>query len=160
MKLRTTGMAVLAAASLLIAGCQSAQDAPKQTAGTVIGAGVGGLLGSGVGSGTGRLAGVAIGTLLGAYLGSEIGKSLDNADKAMAQRTAQTSLESNRTGQTSSWRNPDSGNSGTYTPTTTYRNASGQDCREYETTVTVDGRTEKAVGRACRDSAGNWRVVQ
>lgn len=151
--------AVLLAGALL-AGCQNAQDNPKQTVGTVLGAGVGGLLGSKVGSGKGQLAGVAIGALAGAFLGSEIGKSLDNADRAAASKTAQSTLENNRIGQTASWRNPDSGNSGTYTPISTYRNASGQDCREYETTITVDGKTERATGRACRESNGTWRIVQ
>jgi surface antigen len=135
------------------------QDNPKQTMGTILGAGTGALIGSQIGSGRGQMVGIAVGTLAGAMLGSEIGKSLDNADKAMSQRTAQASLETNRTGQTSSWRNPDSGNSGTYTPTSTYRSTSGQDCREFEQTITVEGRTERAMGRACRQPNGTWQVV-
>ncbi|MBM3566006.1 MAG: glycine zipper 2TM domain-containing protein [Alphaproteobacteria bacterium] len=152
--------ATILAAAVLLTGCQTMQDNPKQTMGTLLGAGTGALIGSQIGGGKGALAAVAVGTLAGAFIGSEIGKSLDNADKAMAQRTAQTSLESNRTGQTSSWRNPDSGHSGTYTPVSTYRSAGGQDCREYETTVTIDGRTERATGHACRGPNGQWQIVQ
>jgi len=147
------------AAAVLLAGCQNMQDNPKQTMGTILGAGTGAFFGSQIGSGRGQMVGIAVGTLAGAMLGSEIGKSLDNADKAMSQRTAQASLETNRTGQTSSWRNPDSGNSGTYTPTSTYRSTSGQDCREFEQTITVEGRTERAMGRACRQPNGTWQVV-
>lgn len=147
------------AAAVLLAGCQNMQDNPKQTMGTILGAGTGALIGSQIGSGRGQMVGIAVGTLAGAMLGSEIGKSLDNADKAMSQRTAQASLENNRTGQTSSWRNPDSGNSGTYTPTKYYQSASGQDCREFEQTITVDGLTERAMGRACRQPNGTWQVV-
>lgn len=158
--MKKTGTVLALAAAVVLAGCQNMQDSPKQTVGTVLGAGTGALLGSKIGGGKGQLAGVAIGALAGAYIGSEIGKSLDNADKAMAQRTAQTSLETSRAGQTSSWRNPDSGHSGTYTPVSTYRSASGQDCREYETTVTIDGRTERATGRACRQNDGTWQIVQ
>jgi len=157
--MRTTGIALAAAAAVLLAGCQNMQDNPKQTMGTILGAGTGALIGSQIGSGRGQMVGIAVGTLAGAMLGSEIGKSLDNADKAMSQRTAQTSLENNRTGQTSSWRNPDSGNTGTYTPTSTYRSASGQDCREFEQTITVEGRTERAMGRACRQPNGSWQIV-
>ena len=156
----TTRISALALAAVLVAGCQNMQDNPKQTAGTVIGAGLGGLAGSQIGSGKGKLAATGAGVLLGALLGAEIGKSLDNADKAMMQRTSQSSLENNRTGQSSNWRNPDSGHSGTYTPTSTYRSASGQDCRQFEQTVTIDGRTERAVGHACRDSNGVWRITQ
>lgn len=158
--MKKTATVLTLAAAVVLAGCQNMQDNPKQGIGTLLGAGTGALLGSKVGSGKGQLAAVAIGALAGAYLGSEIGKSLDNADKAMAQRTAQTSLETNRAGQTSSWRNPDSGHSGTYTPVSTYRSTSGQDCREYETTITIDGRTERTTGRACRQDDGAWKIIQ
>lgn len=149
-----------ALAGLLLAGCQSMQDNPKQTMGTLAGAGLGALAGSQIGGGKGKLVGVGLGALAGAWLGSEIGKSLDNADKAIMQKTSSTALESNPSGVASSWRNPDSGHSGTITPTKTYQTAQGEDCREFENSVTVDGRTEKAMGRACRQPDGTWRIVQ
>ena len=151
-------MAFVVAVSL--AACQSMQDNPKQTGGTLLGAGLGALVGSQVGSGKGQLATVAIGALGGAWLGSEVGKSLDKADRMYAERTAQNALETGRTGQTSTWRNPDSGHEGTYTPTRTYQTASNQVCREYETTVTIDGRQERATGRACRQADGTWKIAQ
>ncbi|MEE9545664.1 MAG: glycine zipper 2TM domain-containing protein, partial [Rhodospirillales bacterium] len=129
-------------AVIFFAACADAQERPKQSIGTLLGAGVGALAGSQVGKGRGKLAAVAIGTLAGAWAGSEIGKSLDKADRLYAQRTAQNSLEHNRIGQTSTWQNPDSGHSGTYTPTRTYQTLSGQNCREYETTINVGGRME------------------
>ncbi|MEO5335522.1 MAG: RT0821/Lpp0805 family surface protein [Magnetospirillum sp. WYHS-4] len=150
----------LALAGFFLAGCQSMQDNPKQTMGTLAGAGLGALAGSQVGGGKGQMVGIAIGTLAGAFLGSEIGKSLDNADKAIMQKTSSQALESTPSGVASAWRNPDSGNSGTITPTRTYQTAQGEDCREFENSVTVDGRTEKAMGRACRQADGTWRIVQ
>ena len=154
---RVTMAAVVA---LSLAGCENMRDNPKQTGGTLIGAGLGALAGSQIGSGKGQLAAVAIGALGGAWLGSEAGKSLDKADRMYAERTAQNALETGRTGQTSTWKNPDSGHSGTFTPTRTYQTASNPDCREYETTVTIDGRQERAVGRACRQADGTWKIVQ
>lgn len=151
--------ATLLAASLLTA-CQQMQDNPKQTMGAIAGAGLGALAGSQIGGGKGQLAAVAIGTLAGGWFGSEIGKSLDKADQAYAAETVQNSMESNRTNQTSTWRNPDSGHAGSFTPTSTYQTASGQYCRDFETTVNIDGQTETATGRACRDDAGGWRIVQ
>ena len=143
-------------AALLLSACAEGQE--KQTVGTVIGAGVGAVLGAQVGEGKGRLAGVAIGTLAGAWLGSEAGKSLDRADQMYAQRTAQSALEYNKSGQASTWRNPDSGHSGSYMPTRSYR-VNGKDCREFDATVTVDGTPEIVSGRACRDTDGKWRIV-
>ncbi|MDP7666465.1 MAG: RT0821/Lpp0805 family surface protein [Rhodospirillales bacterium] len=151
--------ATLLAASLL-AACQQMQDNPKQTMGTLAGAGLGALAGSQIGGGKGQLAAVAIGALAGGWFGSEIGKSLDKADQAYAAETVQNSMESNRTNQTSTWRNPDSGHAGSFTPTSTYQTASGQYCRDFETTVNIDGQAETATGRACRDDAGGWRIVQ
>ena len=150
----------LALIAVLLGACADLQNRPKEAGGTLVGAGLGALAGSQIGSGTGQLAAVAIGALAGAWMGSEVGKSLDRADHMYAERTAQGALESNRTGQASTWRNPDSGHSGSYTPTRSYQTASGQDCREFETTVTIDGKVERAVGNACRQADGTWRIVQ
>lgn len=147
--------AVLAA--FVLSACAEGQE--KQGLGTLVGAGVGALLGSQVGKGDGRLAGILVGAVAGGWLGSETGKKLDEADKNKAQQTAQNTLEHNQTGQSSSWHNPDSGNSGTYTPTKTYKD-NGKDCREFESTIVVDGKTEPATGRACREEDGTWKIVQ
>ena len=145
-------------AALMLAACTN-QYGPKQTGGAIIGAGLGGLAGSQIGSGTGRLAATGAGVLLGAWLGSEIGASLDRADEAAANQAAQTAWESNPDGQASPWRNPNSGHSGYTTPTHTYQTASGQDCRDYQTAVVIDGRTQTATGTACRQPDGTWRIV-
>ena len=144
----------------MLTACQSFQDSPKQAGGTLLGAGLGALVGSQIGSGKGQLAAVAIGALGGAYLGSEIGKSLDKADRTIMGRNAHDTLERTRTGQKTAWRNPDSGHSGTFTPTRTFQMASGQPCREYQQTVTIGGRTENAYGTSCRQADGSWKIVQ
>ena len=151
---------LLAGALVLSLGaCEGNQYGQKQTVGVVLGGIAGGLLGAQVGSGKGKLAATAVGTLLGAVIGSEVGKSLDKADRLYAQQTAQTALETNRTGQISSWRNPDNGHGGSITPTRTYQTAQGGSCREYQQTVTIGGKTETAYGRACRDADGTWRLL-
>ena len=147
-------------AVVFLAACADVEGKPKQTAGTLLGAGLGALAGSQVGGGKGQLAAVAVGALAGAWLGGEAGKSLDKADQAYAERTAQNTLESNPVGQTSNWRNPDSGHAGSYTPTRTYQTASGQNCREFETSVVIDGKTETATGTACRGADGTWKIVR
>lgn len=154
----TKSLVSLVAASAFLAACAADSQPQKQTIGTVAGGVIGGILGSNVGQGKGQTAGIIGGAVLGALLGGSIGKSLDEADRSMAERTAQTSLERNPSGQSSSWSNPDSGHSGSVTPTRTYRTASGQDCREYETSVTIDGKRETAYGTACRQPDGTWQM--
>jgi surface antigen len=144
----------------LVAGLGACENAgTKETIGTLGGAAAGGLLGSQIGGGSGQLIATGAGVLLGAFLGREIGKSLDKADQLEADRTANQALENNPTGQSSTWNNPDSGNSGTVTPTQTTYSDSGEPCREYQTTVTVGGKTEQAYGTACRNADGTWRIV-
>lgn len=140
-----------------MAACTGNEGA-KQQGGTLVGAGLGALLGSQIGGGRGQLAAVAIGALAGAFLGGEVGKSLDNADRAAMQRTTQSALETGTSGQAVAWRNPDSGHHGSVTPQPAYQQ-NGQVCREYQQTVTIDGRSERVFGRACRQSDGSWKIV-
>jgi surface antigen len=156
--MKLTKFTLPVALMLALSACAQNQG-QKQTGGTLIGAGLGALAGSQIGGGRGQLAAVAIGALAGAFLGGEVGKSLDRADELAMERTSQQALESNRTGQPSGWKNPDSGHSGTVTPTETYQTASGNHCREYQQTVTIDGKTERVHGRACREPDGTWKIV-
>ena len=132
---------------------------PKQTLGTLGGAGTGAFIGSQIGQGSGKLAATAIGGLLGAFIGSEIGKSLDRADQLAMQQTTQRALETAPSGTMVPWRNPDTGHSGTVTPVKTYATPPGQYCREFQQTVTIGGQTQQAYGTACRQPDGTWQIV-
>ncbi len=147
-----------AAVALGLAACEGAGT--KQTVGTVGGAAAGGLLGSTIGGGKGQLAATAAGALLGALAGSEVGKSLDRADQLFMRQTSQRALETAPVGRTVAWTNPDTGNSGTVTPTRpATTTADGTPCREYQQTVTVGGKTESAYGNACRQADGSWKII-
>lgn len=145
--------------ALILSGCATPMG-PKESAGTFIGGAGGALIGSQFGGGKGRLVGVAIGTLAGALIGQEIGRSLDQADRLAMENTAQESLEYSRTGRSRTWRNPDSGHSGSFTPTRTYRGEEGRYCREYTQTVMIGGEEHKAYGTACRQPDGSWKIVK
>ena len=155
---------LLALTAIAVSGCAQNGQSPfgsinKQQMGAATGAVIGGVLGSNVGGGKGQLAAVGIGTLLGALAGSEIGKSLDRADQMHANRALATSYEA-PVGETVSWANPESGNSGTYTPVNEgYGNDSGRYCREYKTSVKIDGQWKRAYGKACRQPDGSWKIV-
>lgn len=137
----------------VLGGCDTM--GPKETLAALGGAAAGAY----IGSQTGGDAAVAIGTLVGAVIGQNVGRSLDRVDRMYAERAAQRALERNRTGSSETWRNPNSGNRGITTPIRSYQDASGRNCREYETKVVVGGRHETAYGTACRQSDGTWRVI-
>jgi surface antigen len=131
----------------------------KQTGGALLGAGTGALIGAQIGNGDGRVAAIAIGTLAGALVGQDIGRTLDRADQVSMQQSSQIALETNRTNYASTWVNPDTGHSGSLTPTRTYQSSSGRYCREYQQTVIINGEQHEAYGTACRQGDGSWQIV-
>jgi surface antigen len=156
--MRGRSLAAAAAVAVLIGAC-TGKEGPKQTVGALGGAAVGGLIGSQIGSGQGQLAATAVGVLLGALIGSEIGRSMDDVDRAKADKALDQATQA-PVGETITWNNPDSGNSGTVTPVREGPTQSGEYCREFEQTVTIGGRTEQAHGTACRQPDGSWKIVQ
>jgi|TARA_R110002096_G_scaffold432240_1_gene648705 surface antigen len=149
-------------AIILIAFTLSAcEQGSKEGMGTFMGAVGGALIGSAIsdngrgGSGNGMV----IGALAGGIIGNTIGRSLDEKDKREMYRAQQVAFEQYPSGQSSSWYNPDTGNSGTYTPQPAVQNDDGQYCREYQQTVTIGGETQNAYGTACRQPDGDWKIV-
>ncbi|PCK00383.1 MAG: hypothetical protein COA45_00965 [Zetaproteobacteria bacterium] len=142
-----------------LSACENLQTkGNKQLIGAGSGALIGGILGSKVGGGSGQLWATGAGVLLGALVGSEIGKSLDKADRQyMSQATYD--VQSAPVGETISWNNPESGNSGDVVATKDGYSASGKYCREYQQTIYVGGREESAYGTACQKPDGSWEIV-
>lgn len=123
--------------------------------GSLLGGAAGGLLGNQIGSGSGRVAATIGGALLGVLVGHSIGSSMDRIDQGCVSQT----LDRAETGRTVAWHNPDNGRDYRVTPTRSYRNAGGTQCREYTTNVIIGGRTETAVGTACRQADGSWQTA-
>src|SRR5262245_38368187 len=113
-----TRLAPLIVFMVLLSSCatikQTYEENPKAVLGTVLGMGAGAGIAALAGGGPGAIVGAAIG---GGLIGGFIGNRLDARDKRLANQAAQQAFESNRAGQPSVWSNPDSGNSGSITPT-------------------------------------------
>ena len=134
---------------------QQYQENPKAMLGGLLGAGAGAGIAALAGGGPGAIVGAAVG---GALIGGFVGHKLDNRDKQLAAQAAQRAFEQNQAGQPSVWNNPDSGNSGSITPTKTYQLATGQYCRQYNQTIVIGGEPQQAYGTACRQPDGTWQV--
>ncbi|MGO1118527.1 RT0821/Lpp0805 family surface protein [Rhodovibrionaceae bacterium A322] len=150
----TLGAASLAV--LALTGCSN-DAGTKETVGTVGGAVIGGLLGAQFGSGTGQIAAAAAGTAIGMMVGNQIGAALDENDKHKAM-AAQQQATTAPIGQTITWDNPESGNSGSVTPVRDGTSSDGNQCREFQETVVIGGKEESAYGTACRQPDGTWRI--
>tara|TARA_B110000503_G_scaffold141908_1_gene236961 strand:- start:1204 stop:1671 length:468 start_codon:yes stop_codon:yes gene_type:complete len=138
---------------------QSCESINKQGGGTLIGGVTGGLLGSQFGKGEGQLLATGIGALAGALVGGQVGKTMDEYDKQMLEKSSHQALEFSPSGNRVEWRNPDSGNNGSITPTKSFKE-DGRYCREYIQEVTIGGEKQKAYGKACRQPDGNWKIIK
>ena len=149
MKIRV--LAALLPLAVLVSAC-SHSPGPKEAVGTLGGAAVGGAVGSHFGTG-----GAAAGVVIGALLGALIGNQLDDADEIKQER-AMALAETAPVGHTIVWNNPDTGNSGSVTPTRDGTSTGGEYCREFQQTVTIGGETEEAYGIACQRPDGSWEM--
>ncbi|MCF8474788.1 MAG: glycine zipper 2TM domain-containing protein [Emcibacter sp.] len=157
--MKNVKMALILTTALTLSACE---EGSKQGFGTFLGAIAGAAVGSAIGDngdGTTHFLAVTTGALAGAAIGNSIGKSLDDADRREMERNRQIALETYASGQTATWYNPDSGNSGTYRPKPAYQDEVGAYCREYQQTITIGGKTEEAYGRACRQPDGTWKII-
>ncbi len=152
-------LAIVGMAGGSIAGCSQIEEETGLGKSTQIGAAggaaAGGLLAAALGASP---LGLAAGVILGGLGGGAIGSLIDDSDKEQAVRAQQQALAENTDGQSSAWTDPTDGHSGTYTPQNTYTSADGRTCRDYQQTVTIDGKTETATGTACKQADGSWRV--
>lgn len=163
--MRAFRLTILTLLAFFLAGC--AGGAPystpiagvggKEFIGTLLGAAAGGLAGSQVGGGNGQLVATGIGVLAGAIAGHTIGAHLDEADRVHAAQSRYQALHA-PLGTPVQWRNPRNGHSGESLPTREGYTSSGLYCREYRTTVHIEGKSETAYGQACRTHDGRWRI--
>ncbi len=96
------------------------------------------------------------GTMASGTLSGSTGSSMDSVDRAKLNQA----LETNRTGQGTSWTNPSSKVAFSVTPTRTFNSPTGDPCRDFTTASTNGaGQSNTVYGTACRDGAGQWHIV-
>lgn len=122
--------------------------------GAALGGTAGGLIASEVAHGKHRTEAIVGGALLGILVGGSIGNAIDQLD----ERCVGQVLEHAGSDQSVTWRNPDSGAAVQVTPRRTWEEE-GRYCREYTTTVRIDGKPQQAWGTACRQPDGSWERV-
>ncbi len=146
-------LTVIGCCSLLMLSLTGCSSMSNQDVGVLTGGAIGGAVGSLFGSGTGKILAAVGGAVVGAYIGGRLGHTMDQVDKIKMNQA----LEANRNNASSSWHNPNTGNSYTVTPTQTYyRN--DEPCRDYTTKAIIGGKSETIYGKACRMADGTWKV--
>ncbi|WP_246329547.1 RT0821/Lpp0805 family surface protein [Chthonobacter rhizosphaerae] len=149
-------MIAVSMVGVTLAGCASDPTVgQKASLGTLAGAVGGAAIGSAFGSGSGRIAAVAAGALIGGFVGNQIGARMDEQDR---QYYYASQVQALNTGAPQRWSNPQTGVYGDVQTGPTYYVNNSQ-CREYVSTIYIDGRPETARGQACRNPDGSWRPV-
>lgn len=159
---------VIFLAALNLASCSEknidgtrTQGITKADGGALAGGVGGAVIGHQFGSGTGNSLATLGGAVAGAFAGHAIGSSMDEPDKAQYSRAnarpANVSpynniLEYTRTGEPSDWTNIN-GQMVQVTPTRTYKNNNGDDCRDY---IQAYGNGTQSRGFSCRQADGTW----
>lgn len=85
-------------------------------------------------------------------------EALAEADRLALQAALSEALESQVSGASLAWTNPDSGRSGTITPLRTFKSQQGQWCREYSALETSETGPQEQRAIACREGAGVWKT--
>lgn len=118
----------------------------------------GAFLGGQIGDGQGKTIASIAGGLAGAWAGRTISERMSYQDRGYYS-AAEIQAQTAPIGETVEWYTPETGNSGTITPTREGKSTAGRYCREYQQTVTVGGQTESAYGTACQQPDGSWEIM-
>ena len=134
-------------------------------AGTMVGALAGGHAGAKFGGGLGKAIFIVAGAVTGAGVGYEAGIILYPSDQAAYDNNARVALNKNINGKISDWVNPETGNSGIFTPVKTFVATSGRTCRDYRSTLALKtpgdqkGIIAHQTGTACQQTDGSWHSL-
>ena len=85
--------------------------------------------------------------------------SLGSQDRTLINLTLQETLEKNQVGESANWANAPTKRRGSVTPLRTFKSKNGQDCRDYQQILSVEGRSYVTFDSACRQADGKWKSL-
>lgn len=150
---------VIALAALPLSACETIERETGLGRETQIGA-LGGAAAGGIIAALANAnpAWIAASTILGGVAGGAIGNYLGRGNAEQHASNNLRALDTLGEGQTASWRDPKTGNSGSTHVTRVTTAADGTVCKSYTETVRASGRTVSENATACRAPGGQWRV--
>jgi surface antigen len=148
-------------AAIPLGGCESIQEETgfnKQTQeGAAGGAAFGGIVAA---LADANPALIAASIILGGVAGGAIGDHLGKSDAEKHATTNLRALDSLGNGQSESWSDARTGNSGSTTVTKVAVEPDGKTCKSYVETVRTGAKTVTEDGTACRPPGGTWHVAE
>jgi len=152
-------LALVSVAAIPLAGCeqiesQTGMNRPTQE-GVLGGAALGGIIAA---LANANPAWIAASVVLGGVAGGEIGHALGKKDATTHAEHNLHALDSLAEGQTESWSNSSSGNSGSTTVHQISQRSDGTICKTYTETIRAGAETVTRDGTACKVAGGTWAV--
>jgi surface antigen len=148
---RLAAVLTIVVAATMTTACQTMS---KRDAGTGIGAALGAAIGYAVDDG--GIGGVLVGAAVGGIAGRMIGGHMEDSDR---QKMAQA-LDETQAGETTRWKNEETGNEFAVTPTSAAYDQQEDRCRDFEQEVFIDGKREVIQASACRKTEDDPWVVE
>ncbi len=149
-----------AAATLPLAGCEQLEHqtglSKSAQTGALGGAAFGGIVAA---LANANPAWIAASVVMGGVAGGMIGDRMGRKDAETHVSRNLNALDTLAEGQTESWSNTETGNSGSTTIRRVARNEDGTVCKTYTETVRTREETVTRDGRACRTEGGGWVVA-
>ena len=148
--MKRLALPLLLSLTLLTTSCANQEN--NAQSGIQLGAISGALIGQAIGHDTeATLIGAAVGTMLGYIIGNE----MDKYDRQQLNHVYERGVS----GETNTWKNPDSGNRYQVTPKPAYTEPrSKRPCRQAEIIAIIDGQPQRTYTTACRDNNGQWQL--
>jgi surface antigen len=158
--MRRTGMAVVLAGALAVAGCDTPGLQNDQQAGGLIGGAGGAIAGGIIGNsfgGFGGLIGGVLGSVGGYLVGSAIGARLDQADRQRAEAATQRALAAPTPETPVAWHSDhNTGVSGSAQVVSQQPQSNGGECRDVREVAYINGEQTTQTSRYCRGPSGAW----
>lgn len=155
----TAACLIMGLSALPLAGCDTIE---KETGfnrdtqmGAAGGAAFGGIIAALAGANPAWIAAsVIMGGVAGGALGNYLGK--DDAEKHV--QTNVKALDSLGAGQTASWKDNKTGNSGSTQVNRVFTASNGQVCKDYTEIVRTSQKTVTEQATACKQTNGTWKI--
>ena len=144
----------------IIVGCESIEKETGLSKGTQVGAAGGAATGGIIAALAGASpAWIAASVILGGVAGGLIGNELSKKDKEEYASSSYDAFSAAGKGGTTSWSNPETGNSGSTTINEVFTKADGTKCKRFTQKITAKGKTDTTSGVACQEKNGTWKVT-
>jgi len=155
----TALVVILGMTGSMLAGCETIEKETGLNKSTQAGAAGGAALGGIIAAlADANPAWIAASVILGGIAGGTLGNYLGKEDAEKHADNNLHALDTLSQGQSSSWQDSKTGNSGSTTVTAVNTKSDGTICKAYTETVKTSAKTVTQEATACKTPGGTWKV--